>query len=497
MKVLGYIIDLPIDLNVALFCEWIDLPDLTKFDSSMCNKHTRTTFLFNLFADHSFVIQGFDHTILYKGLDLTHVKFHSWVYLRMLKFRKVFLMGPDEIICCSVKAHDLSKINCLEILSLDPDQDVLEAAVMLINSCRCLDRLVLCRVEDTTAIFGRICKSILGRLKELYVHDIPCRPLSVNLAECIAKSCSALTYLNLEDHSNGSDDAVYQFELVLKNNPFLVYLQLINAQIDDSVLSVITLHCLHVKNVWILGGRDITIRAVVALQSARTDTLVDLHVISKIGKGKFLLHSKFQKIRFSHVFPNDERVVRISEPPVISTLIMREVFQQRHPITKLVLNSIGLTSDMLMMMANSTPMLRLLAIDSCGTIFTKEALKLLLEACCESLTHLHLGDCNHFTSEDLIELCAVNGKRLQVLSIAKHICIAPNDISRIISSCFVLEDLYLCECNTAHNWKLYKYMCCADLNSCICTRNVPKMYFNFDRKMFDLIFDQVFVHGVM
>jgi hypothetical protein len=501
MTILNKIIDLPTDLNVSLFSEWTDPFGLARLDSAMCNKQFRNTFLLKLFVDQSFIIEGFDHGSPLKKLSC----FNRWMYLRSLKFRKIFLIGRDEIVRCNVMAHDSSKINSLEVMVLicnRPD-DILDPCVVLINSCRHLNKLLLFCVGKNTSIFASISNNTLKELKELNVWDEKRHPISVQVASRIASLCSVLIYLNLGDSSDGMTErgVVEQYELILKNNPLLLYIRLVNGLIADSTLLAIQTHCRHVKQVSVEGGNNITISAIMNLQSVRANTLVDL-LVSIVFVRSFhpLVCHKIGTLRFS-LLRNDQRVVRITDllPDLSSTLIMRGVFQQRHPITKLVLNSIPLTSDMLLMMANSSPKLRLLAIDSCGVLFSKDAVKRLLNACCESLTHLHLGDCHHFTPDDLIGLVAVAGKRLRVMSIVRHPDITPVDVSKIIIVCPVLNHLYLHQCSKMYGWHTYKRFCCligcdnGHKEVCVCTAVLPIIHDKFDSIMFDDITKNEFV----
>jgi hypothetical protein len=491
MEVIKRIIDLPTDLCVNLLCDWTDAPCLARFDSAMCSKQFRNLFLFDLFARQTFVIEGCDHAVKYGGLETSNMKFDSWVNLRMIKVRKVFLINSEEMHHCFEKSKDLSKINCLELFSFDCGRDV-DTCVKLINSCRGLKRLLSYYLVQTSTIFGRLHQSILRNLKELYVADGPHRPLTVQFAECIATSCSSLTYLNMGDVSHGSwsKDVVNQFELILKNNPRLMYINLENTEIGDSLLSTVALHCPCVKHVWIVGGKDLTIGAVTALQFVRTSTLVDLHV-KMPGKRTFSSTEKIPRIRFHVVSPDNERVVRLTDFSYLSTDILSGIFQQqRHPTTRLLLNSINLTSAMLLMIANCNPQLRLFAVDSCGELFSKDAVKCLVSVC-DTLTHLHLGNCVHLTPADHVEIFALVGERLQVASITTHQGVTAHHISKIISSCVVLKQMVVYHCDPAYYWREYKYSCCENPQSCVCARRsvIPEMQFKYDNTLLDRIDD--------
>jgi hypothetical protein len=388
----------PDDLLNEVFTQWIVLDDFCVVDTAVCNTFQRINFEL-IIKREEFTQRGI------KAEDYQHksLSFLKWIFLRGIKLHYIFLQVRNVEEFTFLNKINLSKTKIVKIHHYDPAEG---SIVRLVESCICLERLVLnnCKVSDAIIFYMSRCFNQLKYLK-LYSNSSDC---TMNSILAIAEKCRSLEKIVLiYGCSNGNSQYVDINDALLKlvqNNTYLknIHIDLVDEwpQNNNTNLTIL-------KD--IIGNR---------LQLVQCDLkyygVFDISYLTT-----FLLHQKtirqlyievtdaeeglFTHYSYCTSANNSVKELTIANHVIKDDLKFENLFQENQ-FTDIVLDNIQSISDNIIILIafHSNVMLKSFFIENCGSEWTHDSLNKLLVNCLK-LECLSLVECLHLNFDNIAE----------------------------------------------------------------------------------------------
>ena len=434
-------VDLPTDICLNVISNWMLLEDLCHYDSSICNKEQRNIFL-ALIGSKPFSIIGTN------SKSYSRLKFEDyieWIALKLIKVRTLYLFRYNQI-CVGSLIHNFEQIKKLELVYVTGSLDCITEILTTINNCKLLNDLTIYDVVCFNDFFEYINGNILFNLLKLKIYSSRFIPIGVQIARRVAEFCSRLVNLHMFDDSEEMVPGfVIQLVGILNANPHLLCIVLEHINLDDSVLSAISLTCKQVQRVCLSRSSKVTLGAMLDIRD-NCVALTSFHfnwLRLDLDQDKHLdVLRTFRILKL-----NDVSMVRVSDNLSLSSFSFNRVTEMF--ITKLILKRVPITSRIIYSIARNSPNLELLCIRYCrrycGDFFSLQSMLELAWGCLH-LSHLHLGSCYQLSPQDLVKIFIECNVSLQVVSIADNAFITSEDIVNIINNCHKVEEVCLVNC---------------------------------------------------
>jgi hypothetical protein len=210
---------------IAFLSSWCDLREITKLDTSICNKDERVKLL-NIF-------QEFKHL---NDFQCDETSYYLWLYTRNIGISS-YCLGVAGVSMYSYLP------NCSKIISLEISKISLEnlklKTIKLINLCKNLDCLTLNYVENLD--YNQINSDIFASLTVLIIQcEHSQQSFEPNRIVPIIKHCKKLVKFSLKSKEDNSHKFV-NFEELSKNNiNTLVEVSLMNLKVASSAMTFIS-----------------------------------------------------------------------------------------------------------------------------------------------------------------------------------------------------------------------------------------------------------------
>lgn len=383
------LLDIPSSLFCELLSDWLDLCDIGKLDSSICNVQGRGPFLQAL-QDRATVSLGHPSKDIEDGCLF-------WLFMRKLKLLSLSISDPDVNLTaddCSVfrslQYLDIYYRNrlrligeaCaegLKVLVLRGCEIIIEEAIQMVSQFRCLHTL---EIGELTKLIGR------KRTKPT---------LQPNRSLHRAMLCGATLKTFICNWSGLSSIYVQQIVSACRH---LVRLELTVDALTDEVIYTFVQYCQEIRSLRLLRCACTTADGIVALAALSKLELLDLN--GTVG------------------VTNDSIIPIIANNPALHTINLRHaVAINSLAVMKIAATCPGLTSldvayctfvkdDALALIANKCRALQDLQV--CGCEFITDMSMLRLANMCPQLTSINIKDCNLVTKAT-VDAFAFSGVR--------------------------------------------------------------------------------------
>jgi hypothetical protein len=225
---------LPDAIFCNIVCHWLRLADVTRLDTSFCNKIERNNFL-TIISNECFLHEEFFFE------RTTHTSQMMWVVLRGQKLDYV-LLSKDFLIQQNYSLLRLERVEKLKFSSLIEDH---RENVNLIERCTRLKSLCFsCGEEDAYQNVVPLIKSSI--MEQLTSFEISTMPIFIVAVEHLLSHCHNLKELKLLPYCNDDYEPYFNestedqmIQLVLQNKHQLTNIALSNV-CTDRFLSIIT-----------------------------------------------------------------------------------------------------------------------------------------------------------------------------------------------------------------------------------------------------------------
>jgi len=472
--------DIPFDIYVSVIMNWMDSKDLAFFDTAVCNYEMRKQFT-TIIQNKIFYIAGMDSNDLnsLEKIDL----FLSWVAVRELKVKKLFLFGCEQMCrCLSFHNSYFDQVTKLELAHVEGNLNHIIEIVKIINNCHKIQHLTLYNIQSFDEVFKYISNKLLRCLLELRINLTCSISLSFHLTGCVANYCSHLVFLNLAENNfvGGSPDVLGQLVRILFANSNLLYIGLNHALLDCTILTAIQINCRLIQRIKLSGSRRVLMSDI--MDTAKrcptlTSFLVDANPEAPLGPTRELI-GLFRMLKVSDAF-----LVQVFQSVNLSASILLRVTEL--PIIKVSFKGLRLTNEMISSLARNSPLLELLSINNCADLFSVQSM-LKITSKCLLLKKLHLGDCVHFTTQDFVTIFSSCYLSLRVMSLSGNNNIQICDVRQVINHCVQLEEVCVSNCALiSYNLVHGKYGSFKD----------SFFHINYNKKMFEDFFkeDEIFL----
>ncbi len=426
-------------------CQWLDAPDLTRWDTACCNEKDRKLIV-ELFNSSHFVIPSNKYSTY---------GYIEWICRRKIRLSGIIIDWSDTDVEMISQLLDCSCLKSIRISGRWEEKAHLIPIISLINRCTGLKKIDM-KYGDKFLMNGKndgniISPHILSQLNELIIHPLD-DTFNAESMEYLATHCQNLTLFSLDSLEQILTTA--QIQKLLVGNPNLESLFITNeSTFEPSLLPILAQYAPSLRKFSGMMCCGVNLVEIAEFLDAKPEFFY-LELLDAGTYKAFVYSLKHADNKDTATYLTQENsFIRVNASAEQTAEALLEVFKVIKSVNQITIASAKVNSDLLYLIAKQHSELHTLELNSSqGNDFTVDSLKSVLTAGCTGLRSLEIKQSGHLPTDELVSAFKNSNCRqsLNKLVLTGHSTLSAGDVIKILSSNTAITEFYFHDCATVN-----------------------------------------------